>query len=210
MNERLFDLDDVRALGAAFTPEELRWATLPRAWKDAAPLDDPEHAEFSGLSFRELTQHSWRPGTVPTTWQLAEQEMYFSRTWHATLKAAGVQTKGSAASRNVLQALDRRFDALVAKRAHKGSGRPFTALEACWLNDREEHILDRDENILLVIHTLEHPGEEVGIIWSERVSEEEIMQRKAIYEESLALRAAADQAMAKQNDPPVRRQRARL
>ena len=203
MNERLFDLDDVSALGDAFTPEELRWVTLPRAWKDAAPLDDPEHAEFSGLSFRELTQHSWRPGTETTAMQLAEQEMYFSRTWHATLKAAGLQTKGSAASRSVLQALDRRFDALVAKRAHKGAGGPFTALDACWLNDRDEHIL-------LVIHTIEHPGEEIGIIWSERVSEEEIMQRKAMHEESLALREATDQAMAEQKDQPLRRQRARL
>ncbi|WP_396329352.1 hypothetical protein [Burkholderia anthina] len=239
-HERVFDLDDVRALGAAFTPEELAWVTLPAAWKQGAPVARVDDEGFAALSFFEQSRALWHHDE-----QRGVQQTYTNRVLHQVLNPDRWDHRCNLNS-DALRALDLRFDAFVRERTGRRPVDPtflFTGLEASWIhrcgvfetlsdpmwraivaNNRGRdgavvapdgtHVptMDLDDDAgtseLRAIPHIERP---TGSLPRENIDHDaiEIMAR-VLDAQAQVLREAAEQAMADQNDPPVRRARARL
>ncbi|MGX5872955.1 hypothetical protein MJ547_04235, partial [Burkholderia gladioli] len=237
MNERRFDLDDVRALGAAFTLEELAWVTLPAAWKQGAPLDRVDDGGFAALSFFEQSRALWHHDERPCV-----QQTYTNRVLHQVLNPDRWDQRCKLDS-DALRALDRRFDAFVLERTGRRTEDPtflFTGLEASWIQrcgvfemlsdptwraivannqGREGEVVAPDGESVEMddyagtseLFAMRHIERPTGSLPREDIDRDgiEIMAR-LLDAQAQVLREAAAQAMAEQNDPPVRRPRARL
>jgi len=237
MNERIFDLDDVRALGGAFTPEELAWVTLPAAWKQGAPLDRVDDEGFAAMSFFEQSRALWHHDERPCL-----QQTYTNRVLHRVLNPDRWDQRCNLDS-DALRALDRRFDAFVHERTGRRQVDPtflFTGLEASWIHrcgffetlsdptwraivannrGRDGEVVAPDgETVemddyagtseLFAIRHIERPTETLP---REDIDHDAIeILARVLDAQTQALREAAAQAMTQQDDQPVRRPRVRL
>lgn len=233
-NERMFDLDDVRALGAAFTPEELAWVTLPAAWKQGAPLDRVDDSGFAAMSFFEQARALWNHADHRPV-----EQTYTNHVLHRVLNPDRWDQRCNLNS-DALRALDRRFDAFVQERTGRRQVDPtfvFTGLETSWIHRcgafetlsdptwraivannraRDGEVLTPDGKTvvmddyagtseLFAIRHIKRPGEAIK---SEDIDRDAIeILARVLDAQAQALREAAEQAMAQK---PVRRPRARL
>jgi len=234
MNERLFDLDDVRALGAAFTPEELAWVTLPAGWKHAPSVDRVDDNGFAAMSFFEQARALWNHADHRPV-----EQTYTNHVLHRVLNPDRWDQRCNLNS-DALRALDRRFDAFVQERTGSRPVDPaflFTGLEASWIhrcgafetvsdptwraivaNSRacnaevvapDGKPVEMDDHAgtseLFAMRHIERPGEAIK---SEDIDRDAIeILARVLDAQTLALRELAEQAMAQK---PVRRARARL
>jgi len=236
-NERMFDLDDVRALGDAFTPEELAWVTLPAAWKQGAPLDRVDDSGFAAMSFFEQARALWNHADHRPV-----EQTYTNHVLHRVLNPDRWDQRCKLDS-DALRALDRRFDAFVQQRTGRRQVDPtflFTGLETSWIhrcgvfetlsdptwraivaNNRGcdgEVVAPDGESVEMddyagtsELFAMRHIERPTGSLPRENIDHDAIeILGRVLDAQTQAVREVADQAMAEQNDPPVRRQRARL
>lgn len=236
-NERRFDLDDVRALGDAFSPEELAWITLPAAWKQGAPLDRVDDEGFAALSFFEQARALWNHADHRPV-----EQTYTNHVLHQVLNPDRWDQRCNLDS-DALRALDRCFDAFVQERTGRRPVDPaflFTGLEASWIHrcgvfetlsdptwraivannrGRDGEVVTPDGKTvemddyagtseLFAIRHIERPTETIP---REDIDRDAIEILARVFDaQAQALREVAQQAMARQDDQPVRRPRARL
>lgn len=198
-HERVFDLDDVRALGSAFTPGELRWITscdaerryIRRALSDmemhcpdhqgARDATDRRYAEWHGTR-AERTRTGPRFSMLEITWICKTDSL--ARVQDPTNRAivedhrSGGMVDLDALLGSLVERYDAEYNTLRVE------------LSIQWCHDRP------DASRKLSVKDLDH--EWVNLLG------------RCIDAEAHALREVADQAMAEQGELPVHRPRARL
>ncbi|WP_109482878.1 hypothetical protein [Paraburkholderia sp. C35] len=240
MNQRIFDLDDVHAISDAFTVTELRWVTLPDAWKKVIPHAEREIPLKDDDGWIAVQRRVWGSDFVDGKHVWPNGQVCYTR--HVLSDILLDQERDWSVG---LDELDRRYEAIVAERLAKPNTRRhlFSGLEVSWMKRTNtfEEVLDP---LWLGIIELNRGGTSNWIKceygeggasgavemedWDNK-SEVEVMailgatgggfDRYALnimtrYLDALndvALCSTADQAMAEQGDEqPVRRARARL
>ncbi|MFM0593991.1 hypothetical protein [Paraburkholderia dilworthii] len=207
-DDRVFDFADLTALGVAFTPDEIAWATVPAPWRRDHTSSAVEW-EQNVRGFIDFLDDEPAPVSLP--------EEYVRSAVGNLARSIGEEASVQSAR---LACIERKYAAFLAERTGRPKVGPlFSPLEVCWLiRIRCLIINDRDPAWLRFIAADRRDlGGTLGArLWLESGvepvddavrAEAEALIGRYLDAEALVLRQAATEAMAASEPAPQRARR---